>query len=267
MRRNHKGEGGALARPRMVKLRLDETLIRMRKVAVLASDWFYLRRFLAHGVAPAIEHTAVLQHLPFDFVVDAGANRGQFSLVCRRIRPRAMIVAFEPLPDPASVYRALFADDARVRLYATALGAERGEVAMHVSARDDSSSLLPIAKAQTDNYPGSGKVGTHLVTVAPMPDFIAARDLGAHNLLKIDVQGYELEVLKSAQTLLLRFEWIYVECSYIPLYEGQPLAKEVTDFVTTRGFMLTGRYNVSYVEGSGGPLQADLLFTRAQIAR
>lgn len=243
-------------------MRLDETLIRIRKLAVLASDWFYLCRFVAHGVAPAIEHTAVLQHLPFDFVVDAGANRGQFSLVCRRLRPGALIVAFEPLPEPASVYRALFVDDARVRLHANALGGERGEAAMHISARDDSSSLLPIAKAQSDNYPGSGEVGTHMVTVGPMSDFIAAEDFGGQNLLKIDVQGYELEVLKSAEALLRRFEWIYVECSYLPLYEGQPLAKDVAEFITARGFALTGRYNVSTIEGSEEPLQADFLFTR-----
>jgi FkbM family methyltransferase len=244
-------------------MRLDETLVRIRKIAVLLSDAFYLRRFVAHGVAPAIEHTAVLRHLPFDFVVDAGANRGQFSLVCRRLRPGAAIVAFEPLPEPASVYRALFAGDARVRLHASALGLERGEAAMHVSARDDSSSLLPISKAQTDNYPGSGEVGTHMVKVGPMSDFITEGDFGTRNLLKIDVQGYELAVLESAGALLPRFEWIYVECSYVPLYEGQPLAKEVAEFITTRGFSLAGRYNVSYIEGKREPLQADFLFRRA----
>jgi FkbM family methyltransferase len=243
-------------------MRLDETLIRIRKLVVLASDWFYLRRFITHGVAPAIEHTAVLQHLPFDFVADVGANRGQFSLVCRRLRAGATILAFEPLPEPASVYRALFSHDVRVRLHANALGVERGEVAMHISARDDSSSLLPIARAQTDNYPGSGEVGTYTVTVGPMSDFITDGDLGARNLLKIDVQGYELEVLKSAEALLPRFEWIYVECSYLPLYEGQPLVTDVVEFVTARGFSLTGRYNLSKIEGKGEPLQADFLFTQ-----
>jgi FkbM family methyltransferase len=244
-------------------MRLDETLIRIRKLAVLATDWFYLRRFLAHRVAPAIEHAAILRRLPFDFVIDAGANRGQFSLVCRRLRPDAAIVAFEPLPEPAAVYRALFAGDVRVRLHANALGMERTQAAMHVSARDDSSSLLPISSVQTNNYPGSGAVGTHTVAVGPMSDFISEGDFGARNLLKIDVQGYELEVLKSAEALLSRFDWIYVECSYLPLYEGQALAKDVTDFVTARGFSLAGRYNVSYVESSGEPLQGDFLFARA----
>ena len=68
----------------------------------LATDFFFLRAFLRGGVAPAIEHKSVLQRLPFDFVVDVGANRGQFSLICRWLRPAAVIVtAFEPLAEPA----------------------------------------------------------------------------------------------------------------------------------------------------------------------
>ena len=244
----------------MLGLRLDETLLRLRKLAVLATDGFYRRRFLQHGVAPAIEHTALLRRLAFDFVVDVGANRGQFSLVCRRVNPGAKIVGFEPLAEPARIYRALFADDPNIRLCEAALGAQSGKTVMHVSARDDSSSLLPIAQAQTDNYPGSGEVGTQDVAVTTLPEAVSPQEFGARNLLKIDVQGFELEVLKSADSLLPRFAWVYVECSYLPLYEGQPLADEVIAFMLARGFVVSGRYNVSYIAGTDQPLQADLLF-------
>lgn len=247
----------------MLKLRLDETIMRLRKLGALATSPFYLRRFLVHGVAPAVEHVGVLRRLPADYIVDVGANRGQFSLVCRRLKPRAQLVAFEPLAEPAAVYRALFAGDERVRLHDCALGTVRGGIDMHVSARDDSSSLLPIGKAQTDNYPGSGAIGTRAVVIGPMTDFIVPGDMGKRNLLKIDVQGYELEVLRSAQSLIRRFDWIYVECSYIPLYDGQPLARDVTDFLAGQGFALLGRYNVSYVQGGRELLQADLLFERS----
>lgn len=246
----------------VLALRLDETLIRLRKLAVLATDGFYLRRFLRHGVAPAIEHAALLRKLAFDFVVDVGANRGQFSLVCRRVSPTAKIVAFEPLAEPATIYRGLFGGDPQVRLHEAALGATSGTMTMHLSARDDSSSLLPIASAQTDNYPGSGEVGTREVAIMTLPEAIAPGEMGRRSLLKIDVQGYELEVLKSAGVLLSRFEWIYVECSYVPLYEGQPLADEVIAFLVERGFALSGHYNVSFVKGAPEPLQADLLFVR-----
>jgi len=247
----------------MLNLRLDETLLRLRKLAVLAIDGFYRGRFLKHGVAPAIEHASLLRRLAFDFVVDAGANRGQFSLVCRRVNPAAKIVAFEPLPDPARIYRALFANDPMVRLCEAALGAASGTMVMHVSARDDSSSLLPIAQAQTDHYPGSGEVGTYDVAITTLPEAVSATELGQRSLLKIDVQGYELEVLKSAGALLSRFAWVYVECSYVPLYEGQALQGEVIEFLRAKGFALSSRHNISYIEGTDRPLQADLLFVRS----
>jgi hypothetical protein len=84
-------------------------------------------------------------------------------------------------------------------------------------------------------------------------------DLGERNLLKIDVQGFELEVLKSAETLLPGFRWIYAECSAVALYEGQALADEVIQWLKMRQFDLVGRFNPSRGR-DGALLQADLLF-------
>jgi FkbM family methyltransferase len=241
---------------------LDLLLIRVRKLVAIFTHSFFLRAFLRTGVAPAIEHRAVLRRLPFDFVADVGANRGQFSLMCRQLRSAARIVAFEPLAGPAKVYPVVFAGDANARLHNCALGPQRGEVQMHVSASDDASSLLPISKAQSDNFPGTQAVAMQIVAVGPMSDFIQASDMGLHNLLKIDVQGFELEVLKSADTLLSSFEWIYAECSYVALYEGQALAQEIIAFLAERGFALTGQFNPCHARSGGQLLQADLLFER-----
>ncbi len=239
--------------------------IRLRKLLAIALHACYRRAFLRHGVAPAIDHAAVLRRLPFDFVADVGANRGQFSLVCRQLKPSAAIIAFEPLVEPAEIYRALFASDSRVRLHVCALAPRRGEMAMHLSARDDSSSLLPISSAQTEHFPGTGAVGTRSVTTGPLSDFVQMSDLGAHNLLKIDVQGFEREVLKSAESLLPHFDWVYVECSFLPLYEGQALAPEIIAFLGARDFRLSGQFNPSFSKG-GALLQADLLFENAKRA-
>lgn len=235
--------------------------IRLRKLAAIAARRRYRQAFASHGVAPAIEHERILERLDFDFVADVGANRGQFSLVCRRLKPGARIVAFEPLPEPARIYREVFDGDDQVRLHQCALAPVRGEMAMHVSGRDDSSSLLPISSIQTDNFPGTEAVATLRVPTGPLSDFLTAEDLRARNLLKIDVQGYELEVLKSAEMLLPRFRWIYAECSFVPLYEGQALADDVTLWLKDRGFDLVRRVNPTFGR-DGGLLQMDFLFER-----
>lgn len=246
----------------MHKPDFDLFSLRLRKLTALAADPFFLRAFLAGRVAPAIEHRSVLERLPFDFVVDVGANRGQFSLLCRRLNPLAGMVAFEPLAGPASIYRAVFAGDTRTRLNHCALGPQRGEIAMHVSGQDDASSLLAMSQLQIDNFPGTGAVAREMVKIGPLTDFISQAEMGARNLLKLDVQGFELEVLKSAEPLLPAFSWIYAECSYAALYEGQALAEEIVAYLTCRGFRLAGRFNPSYARTDGILLQADLLFEK-----
>ncbi len=235
--------------------------VRLKKLKAIAGVYAYRKAFLSHRVAPAIEHETVLQGLCLDFVIDVGANRGQFSLVCRELYPKAAVVAFEPQDGPASVYRALFTGDTRVRLHVNALAPVRGRLTMNISARDDSSSLLPISEAQIDNFPGTQAVGVREVTAGPLGDFVQVSEFGSRCLLKIDVQGFELEVLKAADSLLHGFQWIYVECSFVPLYEGQALAPEIIAWLADRHFSPAGRFNAMYTR-DGGLLQADLLFRR-----
>ena len=73
------------------------------------------------------------------------------------------------------------------------------------------------------------------------------------------MQGYELPVLHGCESLLSRFSHVYVECSFVELYEGQALAAEVIDFLRQRGFDLLGAHSVQY-DARGRAIQADLLF-------
>lgn len=241
-------------------------LIRLRKLAAIVAHPVHYAAFFRHGVAPAVEHERVLRRLDFDCVIDVGANRGQFSLLCRHLNPPARIIAFEPLSEPARVYRRAFAGSQAVQLHEVALAPMRGEMQMHVSGRDDSSSLLPISSLQTENYPGTELVEVRRVPTGPLSDFVTPHDLRTRNLLKIDVQGFELEVLKSAETLLPHFRWVYAECSFVPLYAGQALAGEIIAWLAARGFDLRVRLNPAYARHGGELLQADLLFENRQPA-
>lgn len=194
-------------------------------------------------------------------VVDIGANRGQFALVARHCFPEARIVSFEPLTGPVATYRAVFAGDGRARLVEAAIGPEPGEAMIHLSARDDSSSLLPITARQSALFPGTGEAGTATIRVARLADEVPAEDLAAPALLKLDVQGFELQALAGCDDLLTCFAWVYVECSFVELYEGQALADGVIAWLRERGFRLAGVYHTSY-GASGRAIQADFLFER-----
>lgn len=219
------------------------------------------RHGLRSGVGAAIEHRGVIGPLRLETIVDVGANVGQFSLLARALHPAARIYAFEPLPDAAARYRRVFAADANVTLFQAAISPEAGTATMHVSAAADSSSLLPISDRQSELFPGTEEIGVTDVEAGPLSDFVSIGDLKAPALLKIDVQGFELEVLRGTGDLLAAFEHVYVEASFEALYEGQALAEDVIAHMVAAGFAEAGRYNIS-IGPDGAPIQADFLFHR-----
>lgn len=125
---------------------------------------------LAHGVAPSIEHRRTLASLNFDFIIDVGANRGQFSLISRLVKTRMPIVAFEPLPREAKIFRKVFFGK-DVQLHQVALGDKAGEADIHLSRSADSSSLLAIGKMQTDLFPTTYEIGVLKVPIKRLDDF------------------------------------------------------------------------------------------------
>ncbi len=217
------------------------------------------RRGLLNGVAMTVEHESGLASLRPNTVVDVGANKGQFALFARRYFPGCRVLAFEPLPGPAERFRRLFRADSQVRLFELAIGPEAREATMHVSAREDSSSLLPIGAAQSEIFPGTEQAGVHSIRMARLGDILTEDDIAPPALLKIDVQGFEQEVLLGSDALLPRFRWIYVECSYMELYDGQALADDIENLLADRGFSLAGRFNL-IEDPVRGPVQGDFLF-------
>lgn len=218
----------------------------------------YYKAFFS-GVAAAVEHEALLSNIYCKTIVDIGANRGQFSLVARHCFKDAQIFAFEPLPQPFKVLRNIFVHDRMVALYQMAIGSASTPQQMHISQRDDSSSLFPITDLQNKVFPGTKEKAIITIDVKPLDSILKENAIRHPALLKIDVQGYELEVLKGCKNILTLFTYIYVECSYQELYQGQPLANEIISFLNQQGFDLKGVYNTDY-DALGRAIQSDMFF-------
>ena len=216
-------------------------------------------RGLSRGVAAGTEHLGALQSMRSNYIVDIGANRGQFALVARKCYPSAKIISFEPLAEPAFVFRRVFADDPLTTLHEMALGCQEQETDIHVSNADDSSSLLPVTSLQTGLFPGTGEKETRKIQVKRLDSILQREDIRKPSLLKIDVQGFEKQVLEGCSSLLQEFTFIYVECSFVELYANQSLAPEVISFLAESGFALSGIYNV-YYNKKGLAIQGDFLF-------
>ncbi len=212
------------------------------------------------GVAPSIEHKEVIRKIDADLFIDAGANRGQFSLMTRLIWPDVSIFAFEPLESEAGIFKIVFESDPKTKLFEMALGETCGNAEIHLSHRADSSSLLPIGELQQTLYPSTVEVGKRQIKVATLDSLVEVWQGSRRACLKIDVQGYELSVLRGARLALRNCSFVYVECSEVPLYTGQALYSEVESFLNAEGFKAIRRANEQVVDGK--LVQADHLFAR-----
>jgi FkbM family methyltransferase len=227
------------------------------------------RRGLLHGVAATVEHTAALKDLALKTVVDVGANKGQFSLFIRGLFPDAQIIAFEPIPTAANKACRLFRADPMFSLptgsapnrAGLALGESSERAVLHLSRRADSSSLLPITDLQSQLFPRTEEVGTIEIEVVCLAEIIDSASIKSPSLLKIDVQGSELSVLKGAGAVLTCFDYVYVECSRRTLYEGQALEEDVAGYLTAHSFTFIGRFG-EQVDENGELLQSDCLWSR-----
>jgi FkbM family methyltransferase len=239
----------------------SEARRKLSKLAHLVREREYLAA-LRHRVAAAVEHEHVVFGTEPRLVLDVGANRGQFALFALHRFPDADVHCFEPVPAALDTLRAVVGQHPRITIHPIALGRAAGEAMLHVSASDDSSSLLPASALLRATYPQTRQVGEVSVRTDRLDQDLPTGALRSPCLLKIDVQGFEMEVLVGATELLPHIDEILVECSFVELYGGQPLADEVIGYLFEHGFRLRGVYGLS-ADDTGRSLQADLLFARA----
>ena len=214
---------------------------------------------MRRGVAAAVEHEHVAFEHRFASVIDVGAHHGQFALLAWSRFPQAELFCVEPLAEAQERLHAVLADHPRLTIFPVAAGQEPATAEYHVSRLTDSSSLLPITVNYTTAFPGTDEATVAYVETARLDDLFADRTIPQPCLLKLDVQGGELEALAGADELLRRVDAVFVECSFVEFYRGQPLIETVIDHLHSRNYRLRGIYSVVR-DAKGRCLQADLLF-------
>ncbi|MGH9223245.1 MAG: FkbM family methyltransferase [Acidimicrobiales bacterium] len=197
----------------------------------------------------------------FATVIDVGANAGQFARACLGVWPESTIVAFEPLPGLAEQLTATLGAAGRVEAQAVAIGATDGDTQFFPHPNSLSSSALNVAEPVRAE-PWAQELPATTVPLRRLDTALAGRHLARPALLKIDVQGLELDVLAGAPETLRRMDAVLVEAAFDPQYEGQPPFSAVHAALTGEGWSLDRPLDVRR-DGGGRAVEADWLYHRA----
>lgn len=212
------------------KLSVDTDIIRIAPNTGTGTKWIskggninkeYIRKFLPDNPV----------------IIDAGAHRGDDSVELSKLIPSAQIHAFEPVPAIFADLKANTTNYPRIRCYEFALSNRTGQQEMHISsgASDASSSLLAPEEHLKD-HPDTFFKETISVKTITLDEWALKNNIDKVDFMWLDMQGFELEVLKASPGILSKTTAIHMEVSCKQTYENVPLYTEVKEWMSSMGF-------------------------------
>jgi FkbM family methyltransferase len=188
-----------------------------------------------------------------DRIIDVGANEGQFAFMARYAWPSARIDCFEPDPDAFSRLKENHGDDRLITLYNSAVGSESTELFLNLGKTSAQNSFLQERGASSQE-----SITVPVITL----DEIYQSFPRETTLLKVDVQGYELEVLKGANALLSHLNFVLLEISLTDLYEEGVEIDALWQFIKSNGYRYYSIIDQYRDSVSDNILQMDVIFEK-----
>ncbi|MHB1080823.1 MAG: FkbM family methyltransferase [Prosthecobacter sp.] len=195
---------------------------------------------------------------------DVGAHWGETIVELQTIFPNPIIHAFEPALSNLKVLRGKFDEQMlNVTIHPLALGAEKGEKTFNLFEDSCWNSFLNIDPEY--DHGSERKIGTEAVKVEQLDNVLKCIGLESIDLLKIDTQGFDLEVLKGAKDAIeaKKVKNILLEVNFSKMYSGQSSFTEILAFLGDHGYALVDFYQKARI---GHRISwCNALFTRLQV--
>jgi FkbM family methyltransferase len=214
--------------------------------SLLHSAGYDVRKTSHIGLDANTDIQRIFGKRPLRVIFDVGAHLGETTQTYFHKFPQAMIYSFEPSPEAFMTLRQAVAEWNRVEPVQKGMDARCGTRKFFLNKFGATNSFLPALAVLPTPQIGSlmENVGVVEVTITTLDDFCAERNIQTIDLLKLDVQGFELEVLHGGRGLLEdeRIPLIYTEVSFETHYAGQTTFSQLHPKLTQWGFELVDIY-------------------------
>lgn len=204
-----------------------------------------MRRFLEDLKARGLGVTSI---------ADVGANRGDWARMALALFPDAHCLLLEPQAEMKIELEALCHKSNKIKWIMAGVGAENGSLALSIWADVNGSSFIQGAKDHA--------VETRTLPIYTLDELYKNEAPPKPTIVKIDVQGFELEVLKGAKTLMGQTEVFILEASLYPFLAGVPMVHELMAFMADHGYYLYDVAGWMRRPHDGALGQLDLVFAR-----
>jgi FkbM family methyltransferase len=215
---------------------------------------------LSKGLQKRILLKKLLDSLEINCVIDVGANNGGFAKTLRSIGYSGYILSFEPDPLAYSELEIHFANDSRWKGYNLALGSINTQSILNINEFSVMNSFL----SGNQNTSATVKtINVEVNTLDSLTNEILSFNTDSRIFLKMDTQGYDLEVMKGCHALIDKILLMQSEISVQPLYENMPHYIESLQFYESLNFHLVDLFSVT--RNSKGVIEYDAVMTRKSI--
>jgi FkbM family methyltransferase len=218
----------------------------------------------ATQLSPFVAQYNLLSHLAPEAITifDAGAYIGDVTASYLKNFPQAKIYSFEPSPESFAKVKARFEVVANVIPINAAISQQEGEASFFLNQLPVANSLLERPKEGKKYYPARAEaIETIQVRTISFDSFAAENNLKKINILKMDIQGGELNALKGAVKLLSEgaIDLIFSEVLFVSLYQDCPLMHDIASFLENYDYSLYDIYELMR-RGDGQLRYANALF-------
>ena len=212
----------------------------LAKDALLSSGWYVKRaRNIPTGINWALDFKRLLKATSGGNMLDVGANVGQTALFMRKEFPRAIIHAFEPVPDTFAVLRQTTQHVQGVQCHKMAVGAKEGLLEISYLPKGDVRNSL-----NTKRFVDDPAAHRAQVVITTIDAFCSANNIDHVDVIKTDTEGFDAEVLRGATCMFSRnaVSAVVSEVTFDPQNQLQTQFRSLEDFLLSHDFLLCSLY-------------------------